>query len=78
MGCYLGMWWAPSWVLYMHYYLTEFSLSLSDGLLLHFHLLILRERERTRNINLLFHLLVFIHALVASSLCPNQRSNLQP
>ena len=33
-------------------------------------------RERERNVDLLFHLLV--HSLVASCMCPDQRLNLQP
>ena len=33
------------------------------------------ERERERNISLLFHLVM--HSLVASCMCPDQRSNLQ-
>ena len=32
--------------------------------------------ERERNVDLLFHLL--IHSLVASCMCPDQGSNLQP
>ena len=35
-----------------------------------------REKEKERNINLLFHLL--IHSLVDSCMCPDQESNPQP
>ena len=35
-----------------------------------------RQREKDRNFNLLFDL--FIHSLVVSCMCPDQRSNSQP
>ena len=43
-----------------------------------FLLIDFRERERKGNINLLFHLLVFMYFLVNSCMCPDRGLNPQP